>query len=124
MGYTAPELLMGIHSGYSFLVDVWSFGCKYYELLFNEVLFRFDDEKSLLRNIKAVSRIDSFAACVSKHGYDVTVLLDGGTTDGGSVEYDPFIACTDDDRRIGRGTLECDATMRLTMDQMIANGAV
>ena len=33
MGYTAPELLVGIHSGYSFLVDVWSFGILVCELL-------------------------------------------------------------------------------------------
>jgi len=33
VGYTAPELLVGIHSGYSFLVDVWSFGILLCELL-------------------------------------------------------------------------------------------
>ena len=33
IGYTAPEILMGTHSGYSYAVEIWSFGIMLAELL-------------------------------------------------------------------------------------------
>ena len=33
IGYTAPEILLGLNTGYSFQVDIWSFGIMIAELL-------------------------------------------------------------------------------------------
>ena len=33
LGYTAPEVLLGVKSGYTFSVDVWSFGILLCELI-------------------------------------------------------------------------------------------
>lgn len=33
IGYTAPEILLGLTQGYSFQVDVWSFGILIAEML-------------------------------------------------------------------------------------------
>lgn len=33
VGYTAPEVLLGVSQGYSFAVDVWSFGILLCELI-------------------------------------------------------------------------------------------
>ena len=33
IGYTAPEVLLGVTQGYSFPVDIWSFGIMLAELL-------------------------------------------------------------------------------------------
>lgn len=44
VGYTAPELLVGIHSGYSFLVDVWSFGILICELFQGQLPYERQDD--------------------------------------------------------------------------------
>ena len=33
IGYTAPEILLGLTQGYSFQVDIWSFGILIAEML-------------------------------------------------------------------------------------------
>ena len=37
--YRAPEVLLG-YQNYSFLVDMWSIGCVFVELITGQVLFR------------------------------------------------------------------------------------
>lgn len=39
IGYTAPEILTGISAGYSFPVDIWSFGILMAELLSGSLPF-------------------------------------------------------------------------------------
>ena len=38
IGYTAPEILLGLTQGYSFQVDIWSFGILIAEMLSGQVL--------------------------------------------------------------------------------------
>ena len=39
IGYTAPEILTGVSAGYSFPVDIWSFGILMAELLCGSLPF-------------------------------------------------------------------------------------
>lgn len=49
IGYTAPEILMGLTAGYSFGIDIWSFGILLAELLSGSLPFQEKDDPMKLQ---------------------------------------------------------------------------
>lgn len=48
--YRAPEILLG-YKNYDDKVDIWSVGCFFFELFFNQVMFKGQNEKEQIMKI-------------------------------------------------------------------------
>lgn len=49
IGYTAPEVLLGLSHGYSFAIDLWSFGILIAELLSGSLPFELKDDPTKIQ---------------------------------------------------------------------------
>lgn len=66
--YRAPELLLGSKK-YGLEVDIWSFGCMFYEILTGEVLFDGFNDFEMLRKIASILGTIEWEGCENIKSY-------------------------------------------------------
>ncbi len=54
--YRSPEVLL--KTNYDFSIDIWSIGCIFFELKYNQILFNVEDEKELFLKIIQIFNIE------------------------------------------------------------------